>query len=85
LIKTALKALENSNTENFSWSIYTSMLYYLLIIWMIQLNICFLKGFSNIEANIRGFATSTQVTPVGEALFFLVSADSENSIVNEKT
>jgi hypothetical protein len=85
LIKTALKALENSNTENFSWSIYTSMLYYLLIIWMIQLNICFLKGFSNIEANIHGFATSTQVTPVGEALFFLVSADSENSIVNEKT
>ncbi len=61
------------------------MLYYLLIIWMIQLKICFFKGFSNNEANIHGFATSTQVTHVGEALFFLVSADSENSIVNEKT
>lgn len=52
---------------------------------MIQLKICFFKGFSNNEANIHGFATSTQITLVGEALFLLVSADSENSIVNEKT
>ncbi len=43
---------------------------------------CFFKGSSNNEANAHGFATSTQMTPVGEAPFQPVSAESENSIVN---